>query len=195
LPGYSGNGTSCSSIDSCLANNGGCDAHALCTPTGPGTNSCVCNHGYSGNGLSCNLLVGVLTPLAATASSAQQGLDAVNALLYDTLSWTSNLLTGKSEWLRYDFGVAVKLTNVKLIGAHGLLGSSARIQGSNDGIHWDDVHTMSFGNLSLGLPWLLYDTADETIDTNASYRYVRYISAPTLYVQIAYLEFSGSTGN
>ncbi len=51
--GYSGDGKTCTAIDSCATNNGGCDPHATCTSTGPGTDSCACNDGYSGDGQSC----------------------------------------------------------------------------------------------------------------------------------------------
>lgn len=48
-------GSAAATFTSCDANHGGCDSHAGCTWTGPGTNSCTCNGGYSGNGYTCTL--------------------------------------------------------------------------------------------------------------------------------------------
>ena len=50
--GYIGNGITCSDINECLSNNGGCDAAATCTNL-PGSRTCGCNAGYSGDGVTC----------------------------------------------------------------------------------------------------------------------------------------------
>ncbi len=54
--GYSGDGTTCTAVNSCLTANGGCDPTAICTTTGPGTNTCACAAGYTGNGMTCTAI-------------------------------------------------------------------------------------------------------------------------------------------
>jgi hypothetical protein len=45
---------SCTPINPCATNNGGCSPNATCTYTGPGMNTCACNTpDYSGNGYTC----------------------------------------------------------------------------------------------------------------------------------------------
>jgi hypothetical protein len=51
--GYVFDGDACAEIDNCQTDNGGCDANATCTKTGPATNSCACHAGYTGNGTTC----------------------------------------------------------------------------------------------------------------------------------------------
>jgi len=69
LPGYTGDGLLCTTVDPCAVANGGCDINALCTyvastPTPGSSNSnaaapqtpaakCVCLDGFHGDGLSC----------------------------------------------------------------------------------------------------------------------------------------------
>jgi hypothetical protein len=50
---YTGNGMTCTGINGCATNNGGCDTHAQCTSTGANTVSCACNPNYTGNGTTC----------------------------------------------------------------------------------------------------------------------------------------------
>ncbi|XP_013922245.1 PREDICTED: stabilin-1-like [Thamnophis sirtalis] len=54
--GYSGNGTSCTEIDPCAEDNGGCSIYANCTKIAPGKNICSCKEGYSGDGTLCREL-------------------------------------------------------------------------------------------------------------------------------------------
>jgi hypothetical protein len=51
LPGYEGNGFSCSELDPCKSNP--CDVHANCRKLGPNKAQCTCEDGYVGNGYSC----------------------------------------------------------------------------------------------------------------------------------------------
>ncbi len=44
----------CVSTNPCAVNNGGCDTHATCAPTGGASRTCTCNPGYSGDGLTCS---------------------------------------------------------------------------------------------------------------------------------------------
>ncbi|CAJ0929764.1 unnamed protein product, partial [Ranitomeya imitator] len=48
--GYSGDGRSCTDINECGQNNGGCHANAKCTNL-PGSLSCACLSGFSGDGV------------------------------------------------------------------------------------------------------------------------------------------------
>jgi hypothetical protein len=50
--GYSGDGYTCSDVNECLSNNGGCSANATCTNSA-GSFSCACKTGYSGDGKTC----------------------------------------------------------------------------------------------------------------------------------------------
>ncbi|XP_074138792.1 LOW QUALITY PROTEIN: stabilin-1 [Sminthopsis crassicaudata] len=51
--GYSGNGTSCSEVDPCAQDHGGCSPHANCTKVAPGQRTCTCKEGYAGDGELC----------------------------------------------------------------------------------------------------------------------------------------------
>uniref|UniRef100_A0A7N4PTT9 Stabilin 1 n=1 Tax=Sarcophilus harrisii TaxID=9305 RepID=A0A7N4PTT9_SARHA len=51
--GYTGNGTSCSEVDPCAQNHGGCSLNANCTKVAPGQRTCTCKEGYSGDGELC----------------------------------------------------------------------------------------------------------------------------------------------
>uniref|UniRef100_A0A8D2LAL5 Stabilin 2 n=1 Tax=Varanus komodoensis TaxID=61221 RepID=A0A8D2LAL5_VARKO len=51
--GFQGNGTYCTAINACEANNGGCSAKAECRRTTPGNRVCVCKAGYTGDGIVC----------------------------------------------------------------------------------------------------------------------------------------------
>ncbi len=51
-PGYTGDGKTCTDVNECLTNNGGCSAAAVCTNL-PGKSSCACKTGYSGDGKTC----------------------------------------------------------------------------------------------------------------------------------------------
>jgi len=48
----SGSPSTCSDIDECTTNNGGCSANATCTNT-VGSRTCACNAGYDGDGVTC----------------------------------------------------------------------------------------------------------------------------------------------
>lgn len=52
LPGYQGNGASCTWIGLCQYNNGGCHPLAACTESsGISGRACTCPPGYVGNGI------------------------------------------------------------------------------------------------------------------------------------------------
>jgi len=50
--GYEGDGLTCTDVNECMTNNGGCDANATCFNTAGGRN-CGCNTGYVGDGVTC----------------------------------------------------------------------------------------------------------------------------------------------
>lgn len=50
--GYEGDGLTCTDVDECMTDNGGCDANAACFNTDGGRN-CGCNTGFVGDGLTC----------------------------------------------------------------------------------------------------------------------------------------------
>jgi len=54
-PGFTGDGMDCVPTSICLSDNGGCDAHATCTPLPnmPTRRTCACNEGYAGSGVKC----------------------------------------------------------------------------------------------------------------------------------------------
>uniref|UniRef100_A0A8D0G4I7 Stabilin 2 n=1 Tax=Sphenodon punctatus TaxID=8508 RepID=A0A8D0G4I7_SPHPU len=51
-PYYKGDGLTCTVVDLCSQNNGGCHQHARCSQYGVKTN-CTCNKGYKGDGHTC----------------------------------------------------------------------------------------------------------------------------------------------
>ncbi|XP_056462964.1 stabilin-1 isoform X1 [Gadus chalcogrammus] len=51
--GFEGDGLSCTLVNPCLRNRGGCDANAHCVFASTPNVSCVCNVGWSGDGLVC----------------------------------------------------------------------------------------------------------------------------------------------
>jgi outer membrane protein OmpA-like peptidoglycan-associated protein len=51
--GYSASGQTCTDIDECAENNGGCDSNATCTDRAGLPPLCACNAGYDGNGIVC----------------------------------------------------------------------------------------------------------------------------------------------
>ena len=52
MTGYSGDGLTCTDVNECATNNGGCGGNATCTNS-PGSFSCACNSGYTGVAPSC----------------------------------------------------------------------------------------------------------------------------------------------
>jgi alpha-tubulin suppressor-like RCC1 family protein len=62
--GFKGDGTTCTRIDECAANNGGCNAYAICTNTTPGQVSCQCMAGFTGNGTTCTDINECMTGVA-----------------------------------------------------------------------------------------------------------------------------------
>ena len=50
--GYSGDGQTCTDVNECAVNNGGCDVHAECLNR-PGSFVCRCAAGYVGDGATC----------------------------------------------------------------------------------------------------------------------------------------------
>ncbi|MBL8940529.1 MAG: hypothetical protein JNM69_38645 [Archangium sp.] len=69
--GYTGTGVTCSDVDECATNNGGCSANATCTNT-PGSRTCACNSGYVGDGVTCTVRPGGETcELATTITNGQ----------------------------------------------------------------------------------------------------------------------------
>lgn len=54
LPGYEGNGITCTEVNPCKKpNRGDCHEQATCTYTEPGKNKCTCNTGWTGDGKYC----------------------------------------------------------------------------------------------------------------------------------------------
>lgn len=50
--GFTGDGFTCTDINECETNNGGCDVNGFCL-NDPGGSRCACNAGFLGDGLSC----------------------------------------------------------------------------------------------------------------------------------------------
>jgi hypothetical protein len=51
-PGFTGDGVTCTDVDECATNDGGCDTNATCANT-PGSFTCTCDAGYAGDGVTC----------------------------------------------------------------------------------------------------------------------------------------------
>jgi hypothetical protein len=52
LPGFAGDGITCTDVDECAANTDNCSVNAACANT-VGSFTCTCNSGYGGNGVTC----------------------------------------------------------------------------------------------------------------------------------------------
>ncbi|KAM6306913.1 LOW QUALITY PROTEIN: stabilin-2-like [Podargus strigoides] len=63
-PGYEGDGMSCSKVDPCAVNPGGCNINAECIQTDPGEHMC-CQSGWTGDGSVCSAINNCLLPTVA----------------------------------------------------------------------------------------------------------------------------------
>ena len=104
--GYSGNGTTCSPINSCATNNGGCSSHATCTSTGPGTNSCACNSGYVGNGTTCTVAFALSGKFPSSGSNLSGSGGYVVLLMFNS----AYTLSGTGTATLYDLTAGTSIT-------------------------------------------------------------------------------------
>merc|ERR1712142_564577 len=90
------------------------------------------------------------------------------------------------EWVHFEFTQPTLVSSLKVRLNNGRQGSSPKIQGSQDGVSWDDL--ASFNS---------YDWSNDSenfrfgiIELNApAYKFFRYHSGPTVYVLINHIEF------
>ncbi|CAG5130312.1 unnamed protein product, partial [Candidula unifasciata] len=52
--GYKGDGKSCTLVNLCVENNGGCHPKAICTPLKAGERNCTCPENLAGDGYTCS---------------------------------------------------------------------------------------------------------------------------------------------
>ncbi len=67
--GYQFDGKTCSDVNECLTNNGGCDVNATCANT-IGSLTCACKSGYSGDGKTCSPVNSCLTSNGGCSANA-----------------------------------------------------------------------------------------------------------------------------
>ncbi len=95
--GYTCGSGSCTDVDECATNNGGCDLHADCTNT-MGSHLCTCRPGYTGNGAVCTVAPdgGVSGWVLATSNKAESPpARREGALAYHAASGTVVLFGGE----------------------------------------------------------------------------------------------------
>lgn len=133
----------------------------------------------------------LLTPSSATASSNSPSWTADKALVKDSSWWMSAVDSGNPEWIRYDFGSPVLVTGVYASFGNGRNGAGNKIQGSTDGTTWVDIHTVDASKFIYNANGDNQQTYSNYINASATYRYIRYYSAPSPYCLYDYIQYSG----
>jgi hypothetical protein len=133
----------------------------------------------------------ILMPQAATSSSITGGWSAGQAAASDQAGWMSELDSGNPEWLQYDFGTPMVLTQVHAYAVMGRHGVHPVIQGSNDGITWTELVALGNGAGPGAAPWHGYGSMSEPIVTSTAYRYARLYSEPAPFIYYSWLAFEG----
>ena len=73
--GYELRSNSCRAINPCSTNHGGCDRHAICSNTGPGTRSCTCVDPVFGDGETCGCQDGYVVRHLSGVNAACLAID------------------------------------------------------------------------------------------------------------------------
>jgi len=81
--GFTGDGVTCTDVDECATDNGGCSDLATCHNQ-PGSRTCTCNPGNVGDGLTCTPAWELLTEIPSLAVYQGFGIDvaATNGRIY-----------------------------------------------------------------------------------------------------------------
>lgn len=139
-----------------------------------------------------------LKPISTSASSVTEPWLSGNLVnpTFDDESpswWMSLVNTGNPEWVVYDFGKKVLITCVHLSCNNGRIGSSPKLQGSNDGTVWVDLTDLpnSEWNYPEPNPHNLVKLSKCINSNDVAYRCVRLCSEPTVYCCYDHIQFYG----
>ncbi|SFD63395.1 discoidin domain-containing protein [Pseudoalteromonas denitrificans] len=122
------------------------------------------------------------------ASSNNAGWIAQN--IVDSTSqtyWMSEINSGNQEWIELKYDKAFAANHVSIVLNNGRQGNTPKIQASTDGEHWVDLATIN----------IFEHPNDEDnfrhisfyFDNNQMYQHYRYVSDPTVFLLLNYLEF------
>lgn len=143
------------------------------------------------NAQSAVLNASVLTPTGALIASSQTGgWDPDNVLVKDGQWWMSGTDTGNPEWVEFDFGTPVLIASVYAACGNGRSGSANKLQASDNGSTWVDIHTFDASKR-------VYSATDglqhyrNTVEVGQAYRYIRLYSGPSPYCLYDFVQFTG----
>jgi hypothetical protein len=130
---------------------------------------------------------GSKAPINAKASSYKFSAKNINNSEMGTW-WVSELASGKDEWVQVGYQQAFLASQILLVVKQESQGVLPEILGSNDGLNWDFIVSISADTY----PNEVVDSdgfrhLDLELDLNMSYRYFRYVSKPSAFVLLSML--------
>lgn len=100
--------------------------------------------------------------------------------------WMSEVNANQNEWVRFEFMEPTLVSSLKVRLNNGRQGSGPKIQGSQDGLSWDDLASVNSWQWPNDQENFRYGIIE--LDAPA-YKFFRYHSGPTVYVLINHIKF------